>query len=450
MALLLGTKMDAVLLERFETLRRDIDCSQVIAGAHEMGSKELVINFLITSACLLDSDFTQKEDIIEYAIETLLMQGPLSPYSDAIAEMHFREGEENTCFRGSKSPCGLVNPDSLCYINATLQLLYRVKPLREHLFSMNATSAQRCEPAREMAKIFAEMRHWLGFHADPTSLCRSMAKNCATGPYSDMSRSYDASAFLRDLIGVCMKAGEGVQEVWQCVTGSTTSTTVVQHADSRCIRTVREEGFQVLPLPCEYRDADGDVGLRTSSSVQESLGSFFREHALHTGGSCAERLNHLSPYMILQLKRFWFDREGMTVKKLHTPIEVEELLDTGHYFLPAREDGMQYRVRAIVVHTGEEEDGHYSCYIRQDDEKDSMDVWWRLDDEKAKRCGEAAAVLTSNEVRTGAFLLLYEAQDVEEVELLDNDGISTYLFDAVIARNERLCAEGLLGLYEGR
>ena len=192
--------MDAVLLERFETLRRDIDCSQVIAGAHEMGSKEQVINFLITSACLLDSDFTQKEDIIEYAIETLLMQGPLSPYSDAIAEMHFREGEENTCFRGSKSPCGLVNPDSLCYINATLQLLYRVKPLREHLFSMNATSAQRCEPAREMAKIFAEMRHWLGFHADPTSLCRSMAKNCATGPYSDMSRSYDASAFLRDLV----------------------------------------------------------------------------------------------------------------------------------------------------------------------------------------------------------------------------------------------------------
>ena len=201
--------MDAELLERLKYLDKFIDCHQVIANSHNMGTREDFIEFLITSACLLDSDFKQKEDVIEYAMETLLMQGPLSSYSDAIAEMHFREGEENTCFRGSKSPCGLANPDSICYMNATIQLLYQIKPLRKHFLTMDATTAQRCEPAREMAKIFAEMFLWLGSHTDPTSLCKSMAKNLDNGPYSDISRSYDASAFLRDLVGVCTRGGQG-------------------------------------------------------------------------------------------------------------------------------------------------------------------------------------------------------------------------------------------------
>ena len=319
--------MDARLLERLKYLNKFIDCHELIARSSKICRREDFIEFLITSACLLDSDFMHKEDIIEYATETLLMQGPLSSYSDAIAEMHFREGEENTCFRGSKSPCGLANPDSICYMNATIQLLYQIKPLRKHFLTMDAMTAQKCEPAREIAKIFADMCLWLGFYTDPSSLCRSMAKILDSGPYSDMSRSYDASAFLRGSYRSVHERGRGVEEAWQSVTGSTTCVTVTQEADNGGLKTVRDETFQILPLPCEYREADDGNEVRISSSVEESMDAFFREHTLHPGGSvCKERLKHLSPYLILQLKRFWFDREEMIVRKQDSSIEVQETL----------------------------------------------------------------------------------------------------------------------------
>ena len=116
-----------------------------------------------------------------------------------------------------------------------------------------------------------------------------------------------------------------------------------------------------------------------------------------------------------------------------------------------------YRVRAIVVHTGEGEDedegggdGHYLCYHRQDSEG-GREWWWRVNDSEATRCRDTAAVLTSDEVVKGAFLLLYEAFGAEEGERLDEGtfDISAHLSDAVTARNERLCAKGLLGLYKG-
>ena len=140
----------------------------------------------------------------------------------------------------------------------------------------------------------------------------------------------------------------------------------------------------------------------------------------------------------------------MIVKKLDTPIEVQETLDVGPFFQPVREDGMQYKVRAIVVHIGEEGDGHYLCYFRQNHEKDSEEAWWCLDDDKAKRCGDVDAVRASDEVLKGAFLLLYEACEDEVVNRSEAYKISKYLFDAVVDRNERLCSQGLLGLYEER
>ena len=76
--------------------------------------REDFITWLIENAVIHErcDDLTLgNEGDIEYAVETLVDKlSPLSPYSDAIAEMHFREGEEKTCFRPSKSPCGLGQP----------------------------------------------------------------------------------------------------------------------------------------------------------------------------------------------------------------------------------------------------------------------------------------------------------------------------------------------------
>ena len=46
---------------------------------------------------------------------------------------------------------------------------------------MNLETAKRCEPAMEMASIYANMRLWLGFHVDTTSLCSSMARYTDNG-----------------------------------------------------------------------------------------------------------------------------------------------------------------------------------------------------------------------------------------------------------------------------
>ena len=91
---------------------------------------------------------------------------------------------------------------------------------------------------------------------------------------------------------------------------------MIQQPDNGTLEAVREESFQMLPLPCEYRMAGSGSNVRTSSSVEESLGAFFREHTPHPCGTvCMERLNRLSSYLILQLKRFWFDRDEMIVNK---------------------------------------------------------------------------------------------------------------------------------------
>ena len=83
----------------------------------------------------------------------------------------------------------------------------------------------------------------------------------------------------------------------------------------------------MLLLPCEYREADGEV---SNLSLQESLGAYFRDQPpLPDGTVRRERLSIAPPNLILQLKRFWFDREEMAAKKRHTPIEISETLDVG-------------------------------------------------------------------------------------------------------------------------
>lgn len=59
------------------------------------------------------------------------------------------------------------------------------------------------------------------------------------------------------------------------------------------------------------------------------------------------------------------------------------------------QDGLEYQLRAVVVHLGEASSGHYICYQRRGEQ------WWKCDDSSVTPCD------WSTVLRDQAYVLFY-------------------------------------------
>lgn len=166
----------------------------------------------------------------------------------------------------------------------------------------------------------------------------------------------------------------------------------------------REEAF--LDLSLDVRPSPGGDGA-SGTSVVDGLGALFGQPELlkasegngwrpekgaepvdaHKGSTL--KAEGLPPVLQLHLKRFQYDWNTDTTRKLNDPVafpltlDLRELCQTnGDSTYSATTstcdaDSLTYDLQAIVVHAGEYGSGHYYAYVRPDVR---ADTWYRFND----------------------------------------------------------------------
>jgi ubiquitin carboxyl-terminal hydrolase 36/42 len=126
----------------------------------------------------------------------------------------------------------------------------------------------------------------------------------------------------------------------------------------------------------------------------------------------------LSPIIFINMKRFAYDRQTKTTRKIKTFVSYPEFLDLNSYFddtvrflQEENEETRQsiYRLYAVVVHLGEQADnGHIFSYIR------SPDGFWYEANDSSITPVNLERVLSDN----GAYVLCYaKASDVTTISV---------------------------------
>jgi Ubiquitin carboxyl-terminal hydrolase len=167
----------------------------------------------------------------------------------------------------------------------------------------------------------------------------------------------------------------------------------------------REEAF--LDLSLDVHPASGSEGDGSIISIADGLQSLFGKPELLSasegngwrpdkGGNAVDAhkgstlmAQGLPPVLQLHLKRFQYDWNTDTTRKINDPVSFPLTLDlrdlcqnnkeeTSTDSTSTDDDGsLTYDLQAIVVHAGEYGSGHYYAYVRPDVRQDT---WYRFND----------------------------------------------------------------------
>ena len=315
--------------------------------------------------------------------------------------------EDNTC-------CGLVNLGNTCWGNALVQVLTRVHPIRKWLWehrqqaSGEAAHAEECplcllggdverlatlpqnEPFAPGTLVsraswnpeFAGFAQQDGHEAFVTLLDRCEAV--------DFARLRDLSGELPELAAALgTTRARYTTPFWKILGGLQTSTTRC----SQCSKTiVKHEMFHNLLLTIP----DGE-----DPSVQGALLANLGTEALLDGDRCRrcgtentrQKTTEVVSWpqaLVLNVKRFEQDAWTGERSKIETHIAFDVVMP-----LPG---SPPFRLRGVVIHSGDFEGGHYTAVVRGRD-----DVWYYCDDAAGPRAVSVEFVLSAQ-----AYILVYE------------------------------------------
>jgi len=182
------------------------------------------------------------------------------------------------------------------------------------------------------------------------------------------------------------------------------------------------------PIPGTPPVSDiGRVGqFSTSTPVTNAMPSC---SLIHTECSRVSVLRLMSNCLIVQLLRFHVDYSQRTTSKMLTQIEfplvgldlsaltLEHLVSEGPSGHPRGQTLCStavgtdcYELFAFCVHLGGRSisSGHYLVYARDGQTVGGEDHWWKLEDEKVETVPSIKYLLSTNEVQSNVYLLLYQ------------------------------------------
>lgn len=236
-------------------------------------------------------------------------------------------------------------------------------------------------------------------------------------------------------LGVDVRQQEDAQEFKGLLFGALDSSLAPQHAKalSAPFQGVILNALRGLDAPFEksWKEPFSDLALEaTSGSVSKALDKYFQEEVMEGPNAVSAKglegkhrasktVALLEPpeVLCLQLKRFAYGPRGLT--KVHAAVAFDEVLDlTPHLARPRPEPGppagarAQYRLHAVLVHTGSASTGHYFAFVRR------ASGWVRCDDTRVssaswaevRREGQGGSVGPAG---SSAYLLQYVRTDAE-------------------------------------
>ncbi|KNC50218.1 uncharacterized protein AMSG_11972 [Thecamonas trahens ATCC 50062] len=287
---------------------------------------------------------------------------------------------------------GLINLGATCYMNATLQQLFCLQPLRDGLLSAVSTLPHKAATALPVSPLVSPLivepspappqPGQLLFRLQHTfaALALSQYKYWDTsalmavmpglgGEPLDVAVQQDANEFLNVLFDSLETALKGTPQaalVSSLFAGRLTNQILSQGCEHT---SERDEPFYTLSLE-----------IKNKANLAESLELFVQGEMLdganqYKCSACDAHVDaikrlviaDLPPVLVLHLKRFDFDLMTLTRTKINSRLAYPHELDMAPYMIedPEREPGAtQYQLRGVLVHLGSADSGHYYSFIR--------------------------------------------------------------------------------------
>ena len=308
-----------------------------------------------------------------------------------------RNGKSNTKLGQSRRQdgAGLTNLANTCYMNSVLQSIFHAASYRCEILN---TTFSEDSIGEKLNWLFNEMMD--STCVNPRELARALDLNVGT--------QEDAQEFLLRLLhetdDSVLPAKINDIETTTASTATPAEGAAVAPATNHELPSYAFRGYTEQTIQCTNVDfsktrkqkfLDLTVDIVGFQNLKDALLDMFTRPDLLTGPNqyrAAEpyglqdaekrlRLVSLPSVLCVTLKRFRYDSDLGTLKKIGDPLEFPDALDMSkyaHVAVPVNEgDGQaqvqaqaqsqsQYLLNSVVVHEGTATFGHYTCYARSD------------------------------------------------------------------------------------
>lgn len=334
---------------------------------------------------------------------------------------------------------GLNNLGCTCYMNASIQQIFRIENVRNAVFSYNPSDDINNDWLAQLQLLFARMiyspvccintkpfiRLWKGWDGMPI----------------DVNEQQDAVEFVQMILDKIDETLES-KPVTESVRG-----TILREMIGVSVDYVSESFDNFTTLCLEVKDQSNFEDSFKSFLLPDS---FSGNNQINTEekGKIDANLYHTiykSPtILIIQLKRFDYDLSRGTRKKIHTKYEFPLEADISPLLTETRKhpelnETCLYELTGIVQHTGSADGGHYYSFIKNETTSD----WFDFNDinvnpitlESALSQAFGGQSFKKNVERPdSAYLLFYKKKDrkpidktIEPICLMPRKMIKTYL-----------------------
>jgi len=314
---------------------------------------------------------------------------------------------------------GLDNLGCTCYLNSTLQMLVATNEFRNVVLALDtdingkqaviseATERQKLLLARELQLIVARLLERDAVSISPRTFCDTFKWD--GGESIDVRQQQDASEFIASLfqqleqLHITENTEEDAERELnsELLVGQGKDTrekrlakTAASHleaafggifahelsalSDPKTYTSRREESFYLLAV--EVKDKQ-----RLEEALEAYIEPEIVEYSWRDGGkrertSKGVLIKKPPNHLLIHLKRFEFDLETLTQRKINSRFEFSKELDLAPYMTNNSKyidsDGTcLYELDGIVVHAGTANSGHYYAFIRCKDNE-----WFEFND----------------------------------------------------------------------
>ena len=267
---------------------------------------------------------------------------------------------------------GLYNSGNLCYMNSVMQQLFHIPRLRRAILAIDVSKLTCSDKLRKFAeefqKLFYFMEHSAQRQVNPRPFLSAFAH--VTEGFSE-TQQHDADEFLNIL---WQRLEQALKDTPQWEPLNAIFAGKVRHeikSMNDALPYVRHsyEDFHVLSLDISDKKSLADA---LSFFIQPDRLSgenayFCDKYNCKVDASKHAMLQHLPPVLAIHLKRFAYKPIEDRMVKLHERLEFPLNLSMEPYTVEDSDDTSPrrffYKLRGVVVHSGECQSGHYYSFI---------------------------------------------------------------------------------------